>query len=108
MCVFLSYCTHTSLRGCQQFQFKKFNCIALERHNSIYSCAVINSLLAEIHNTLLISGPSHLRQHRDLSWIVPLTQRSATEAAFSVQGPALWNKLPHDIKAAKKKLNTHF
>ena len=39
---------------------------------------------------------SHLRQLKDLS----LTQRSATEAAFSVQGPALWNKLSHDIKAA--------
>ena len=42
----------------------------------------------------------HLRQPRDLSLQVPLTQRSATEAAFSVQGPVLCNKLPHDIKAA--------
>ena len=58
--------------------------------------------------------PSHLRQHGDLLLQVPLTQRSPTEAAFSVQGPVLWNKLPHDIKIAnsvnifKKKLKTHF
>ena len=58
--------------------------------------------------------PNHLRQPRDFSLQVPLTQRSATEAAFSVQGRVLWNKLPHDIKTAKsvkifkKKLKTHF
>ena len=58
--------------------------------------------------------PSHLRQPRDFSLQVPLTQRSATEAAFSVQGPVLLNKLPHDIKTAnsvnifKKKFKTHF
>ena len=57
--------------------------------------------------------PSHLRQPRDLSLQVTLTQRSATETAFSVQGPVLWNKLPHDIKTANsvnifKKLKTHF
>ena len=58
--------------------------------------------------------PSHLRQPTDFSLQVSLTQRSATEAAFSVQGPLLWNKLPHDIKTAnfvnifKKKLKTHF
>ena len=58
--------------------------------------------------------PSHLRQPRDFLLQVPLTQRSATEAAFSVQGPVLCNKLPHDIKTAnsvnvfKKKLKTHF
>ena len=46
--------------------------------------------------------PSHLRQPRDFSLQVPLTQRSATEAAFSVQGPVLWNKLPHDIKTAEE------
>ena len=58
--------------------------------------------------------PSHLRQPSDFSLQVPLIQRSATEAVFSVQGPVLWNKLPHDIKTAnsvkifKKKLKTHF
>ena len=59
--------------------------------------------------------PSHLRQPKDFSLQVPLTQRSATEAAFNVQGPVLWNKFPHDIKTAlnsvnifKKKLKTHF
>ena len=58
--------------------------------------------------------PSHLGQPRDFSLQVPLTQRSATEAAFSVQGPLLWSKRPHDIKTAnfvnifKKKLKTHF
>ena len=58
--------------------------------------------------------PSHLRQPRDFLLQVPLTQRSATEAAFSVQGPVLWNKLPHDFKRAnsvnifKNKLKTHF
>ena len=41
---------------------------------------------------------SHLRQCRDLQ--VPLTQRSAREAVLSVQEPVLWNKLPHNIKAA--------
>ena len=49
--------------------------------------------------------PSHLRQPRDLWLQVPLTQRSATEAAFSVHEPVLWNKLPHDIKAANLKRN---
>ena len=44
--------------------------------------------------------PSHLRQPGDLSLQVTLTQRSATEAAFIVQGPVLWNKLPHDIMTA--------
>ena len=58
--------------------------------------------------------PSHLRQPRYFLLQVPLTQRSAKEAAFSVQGPVLWNKLPHDIKTAnsanvfKNKLKTHF
>ena len=58
--------------------------------------------------------PSHLRQPRDFLLQVSLTQRSATETAFSVQGPVLWNKLPHDINTAnsvnifKKKLKTHF
>ena len=56
--------------------------------------------------------PSHLRQPKDFSLQVPLTQRSATEAAFSVQGPVLWNILPHDIKTAnyfeKEVKNTFF
>ena len=42
------------------------------------------------------------------------TMLSGATAAFSVQGPVLWNRLPHDIKTAnsvnifKKKLKTHF